>query len=353
MEWRIIKANDDTERLHLNRVLAEIRAEIDGIGGGGAWGSITGTLSAQTDLQSALNAKLTALTPITGATKTKITYNANGLVTAGADATTADIADSSNKRYVTDAQLVVVGNTSGTNSGDQTITLTGHVTGSGTGSFATTIGAGTVTEAMQVLADNTTNNASTSAHGYLKKLSNIATEFMNGTGNWATPAGAGGPWSQVDDYVVSGGAVTSFNIGSLDLATDQFYFGAFAFNNATGSNSSINLYYNADSTSTNYYRQTFNAINTSLSGSRANDYFWVTIPANETVTGWFTMQRDIDGRTRCYVRMNYGAVSSIELRSLEHGWTSTANPTQINWLASVANSISNDSYVRLYKMVFT
>jgi hypothetical protein len=41
---------------------------------------------------------------ITGATKTKITYDAKGLVTAGADATTADIADSSNKRYQTDNQ---------------------------------------------------------------------------------------------------------------------------------------------------------------------------------------------------------------------------------------------------------
>ena len=57
---------------------------------------------------------------ITGATKTKITYDAKGLVTAGADATTADIADSSNKRYVTDANLTVIGNTSNTNTGDET-----------------------------------------------------------------------------------------------------------------------------------------------------------------------------------------------------------------------------------------
>jgi hypothetical protein len=41
---------------------------------------------------------------ITGATKTKITYDAKGLVTNGADATTADIADSTNKRYQTDNQ---------------------------------------------------------------------------------------------------------------------------------------------------------------------------------------------------------------------------------------------------------
>jgi len=65
-----------------------------------------------------IGSKLDANTPITGATKTKITYDADGLVTAGADATTADIADSSNKRYVTDAQLTVIGNTSNTNTGD-------------------------------------------------------------------------------------------------------------------------------------------------------------------------------------------------------------------------------------------
>ena len=68
--------------------------------------------------QTALDAKVTGNTAITGATKTKVTYDAKGLVTAGADATTADIASSTDKRYVTDAQLVVVGNTIGTNTGD-------------------------------------------------------------------------------------------------------------------------------------------------------------------------------------------------------------------------------------------
>jgi hypothetical protein len=69
-------------------------------------------------IQTQLDAKVDENAAITGATKTKITYDAKGLVTGGGDATTADIADSSNKRYVTDAQLTVIGNTSGTNSGD-------------------------------------------------------------------------------------------------------------------------------------------------------------------------------------------------------------------------------------------
>ena len=38
-------------------------------------------------LATALTPKVTANAPITGATKTKVTYDAKGLVTAGADAT--------------------------------------------------------------------------------------------------------------------------------------------------------------------------------------------------------------------------------------------------------------------------
>lgn len=74
-----------------------------------------------TATQTALDGKVDENAAITGATKTKITYDAKGLVTAGADATTADIADSTNKRYVTDAQLTVIGNTSGTNTGDNAV----------------------------------------------------------------------------------------------------------------------------------------------------------------------------------------------------------------------------------------
>jgi hypothetical protein len=35
--------------------------------------------------------------------------------------------------------------------------------------------------------DNTDLNASTSAHGLLKKLDNVSTHFLNGHGAWATP----------------------------------------------------------------------------------------------------------------------------------------------------------------------
>jgi len=56
-----------------------------------AWGGVTGTLSNQTDLQTALDGKVDENTAITGATKTKITYDAKGLVTAGADLAAGDM----------------------------------------------------------------------------------------------------------------------------------------------------------------------------------------------------------------------------------------------------------------------
>jgi hypothetical protein len=56
-----------------------------------AWGGVTGTLSNQTDLQTALDLKVDENAAITGATKTKITYDAKGLVTAGADLAAGDL----------------------------------------------------------------------------------------------------------------------------------------------------------------------------------------------------------------------------------------------------------------------
>lgn len=90
----------------------------------GVVGTNTGTLNAYLvghpdSIEAVVSGFVESNNPIAGATKTKITYDAKGLVTAGADATTADINDSSNRRYVTDAQLTVISNTSGTNTGDQ------------------------------------------------------------------------------------------------------------------------------------------------------------------------------------------------------------------------------------------
>lgn len=98
-----------------------------------AWGAITGTLSAQTDLQAALDAKASSLTADqnyvsdaqlvvignTSGTNTGDQNLAPYLLSATA-ASTYEPLKGANDNYVTDAQLIVIGNTSGTNTGDQT-----------------------------------------------------------------------------------------------------------------------------------------------------------------------------------------------------------------------------------------
>ncbi len=56
----------------------------------------------------------------------------------------------------------------------------------GTPSITADVKAASITEAMQVLADNTTQDVSTTKHGYAPKAPNDATKFLDGTGAWDT-----------------------------------------------------------------------------------------------------------------------------------------------------------------------
>lgn len=88
-------------------------------------------------------------------------------------------------------------NLSGTNTGDQTITLTGNVTGSGTGSFATTIANLAVTNAMIA---NSTINLTSKVTGILPVANggtNTSTAFTTGS---IVFAGSAGTYTQDNSY---------------------------------------------------------------------------------------------------------------------------------------------------------
>ena len=92
-----------------------------GAGGSATWGGITGTLSNQTDLQTVLNNK----EPLKG----------------------------SDDNYVTDAQLVVIGNTSGTNSGDNATNSTSNTYADGKVADSITNGVTTIAPSQNAVFD--------------------------------------------------------------------------------------------------------------------------------------------------------------------------------------------------------
>ena len=202
--------------------------------------NVQAPLIAGTDYQIPLTAGTNYIVPnstISAATKTKITYDSKGLVTAGADATTADIAASTNRNYVTDVQAGVLSNTSGintgdesessiktklgiitltgTNTGDQTISLTGDVTGAGTGTITATL-----------------TNSGVTAGSYGNALS-IPTFNVDAKGR-LTAAGTVSVTSTVVPYTGATGAV---NLGAYDLTVNGVRVGL--GNGARSSNTAI------------------------------------------------------------------------------------------------------------------
>lgn len=227
--------------------------------------------------------------------------------------TTAVIADSSNKRYVTDAYLTVLSNTSGTNTGDQTITLTGDVTGSGTGSFAATIANASVTETKLSFSDITTNNASTTKHGLLPKLDNNSAHFLDGTGAWSTPGGGGS---------VAWGAITGTLSSQTDLQT------ALDAKAASGTNTDITSI-TLNQTGLKVKGTTSNALtikpNETLSAARTLNVITgdasrtLTFAGDATISGTNTGDQDLSGYVPTSRTVNGNALSSnvtITLASL-------------------------------------
>lgn len=84
-----------------------------------------------------------------------------------------------------------------------------------------------MSESQLTFTDITTGNATISLHGFLKKLPNDSTLFINGVGNWALPPGAGttsanGPFYPMGRPPASGVALFSGDPASAVLIVDQF-----------------------------------------------------------------------------------------------------------------------------------
>lgn len=152
-----------------------------------------------TATQTALNAKLDANTAITGATKTKITYDADGLVTAGADIVASDVSNST----TVGQNLMTLSNPSAIRyvriNADNTVSAISLAT------IKSELGLGTA-----VLGSN---------------LSNVGTTFEDITGmSFAVTANKTYKWRATLSYAVTGGAAITLSCNGPTTSINNYRF---------------------------------------------------------------------------------------------------------------------------------
>lgn len=88
------------------------------------------------------------------------------------------------------------------------------------GTFTSIVKDASITEAKLSLSDVTSQDASTTAHGLLRKLSGTATQYLDGTGAWTIPAGGGGGGSTTMGAIVT--RVATMNITTATTTAVSF-----------------------------------------------------------------------------------------------------------------------------------
>jgi hypothetical protein len=169
-------------------------------GAGGTWGSITGTLSSQTDLQTALDAKASILAPVTLSANTSLTAAVHGNRTI----------------YVDTAGLTLTINNDGTGGWTTDDSLDIQAIGSGT--FTLVQGSATLSTLSGTSADSTTavGKRVQAQRTGTSTWSTISSVVVSASGNTRTLATAT-TYTIVDDTVDN--TVTSLSLGNLSAGT--------------------------------------------------------------------------------------------------------------------------------------
>ena len=175
---------------------------------------------------------------------------------------------------------------------------------------------------------------------------------LSGKVKWATPTGAGGSggFELAGEYTVTGSAATTMPVSGLDLDAHGQYFVDLNLDNATASGSAISLYYNADTTATNYDMQELGSDSSTTTSFRQNTGRICGLTASGDTLQSGYIRRDVDGNVRSQWQSQRDDTTAINLSAIAHRWrTASTNVTSLVVSSSVASAFSVGCYVKVYR----
>lgn len=159
---------------------------------------------------------------------------------------------------------------------------------------------------------------------------------------------SGNSMTTIGTFTVTGSAATTLAASGLDLSAYKAFFVLVKADNATGSSAAVSMYYNADTTATNYYTQSHSRDNSTSGGSRSNSAVVLALDANENTNAAIHVFKDFDGKARAMSSSIRGAASAVQLNNHYMVWTSNANVTGITLSSSVSNSLAVGTTMTIY-----
>ena len=208
----------------------------------------------------------------------------------------------------------------------------------------------TPTDQSLITSDITTNDVSTSKHGFVPKAPSDSTKFLNGANPpvWAVPAGGGGSNTPVFDYTVAGSAVQTITTNgtvTLDGNTHGGFIFEFDLYNTTAGDVTYRMYVENDTTNTNYNWVQIG----SAAGNEPKLHTTTPTASVTTIKGTITITSTgiVMASNLGFIRYNTGAMGICGTNHYTKIAT-VANITRIDIIASVASGIGIGSTVRLW-----
>ena len=173
-------------------------------------------------------------------------------------------------------------------------------------------------------------------------------------GGWVA-AGSGGDMERIAQVVVSGSAVTDIDFSSLDLDTDGIYvLKVTVVPGATGGQI-VSMFYNADTTATNYMSQLLYGLSTTTGAIGANNaqiHFNNALP-DTTNSYSFTAEISKASGAKPVAEsrgMGIHTTGAPFVSTYAHRRDNTANVTDIKLRNAITNGFGIGTFARLYRM---